>query len=345
MCVDTGDAWACGLWAQGIMLPHPDEAEKPAGVWLNKGISSYSQGRFSEAIQAYDMSINLNPQSAEALNNKGVALSHQGKYDEAIQAYDTAINLNPQLAEPWGNKGDSLKALLRYDEAIQSYNKAIELNPHWAGPWIGIGLALNDEANANHDKTKIELSNNAYNTAIALDSQNALAWYGKGDDLLDLGKYDEAVQSYDKAIDLGQNAHQNILPDAWGHKAIALQRLNRIADSNAAFAKAKELGYKGNAIDNQDSYNNGVNYEEALQGINNALNDTPNDAAGWDLKGDDLNHLGRYDESLQALDKSIELRPNDGFTWYHKGETLNNLGRYDEANEAFAKAKELGYKG
>jgi tetratricopeptide (TPR) repeat protein len=60
--------------------------------------------------------------------NKGIALAGQGKYDEAIQAYDEAIELHPNWAEAWYNKGNALDKLEKYDEAIKSYNKAIKLN-------------------------------------------------------------------------------------------------------------------------------------------------------------------------------------------------------------------------
>jgi tetratricopeptide (TPR) repeat protein len=40
----------------------------------------------------------INPQLADAWNNKGVALSRQGKYDEAIQAYNEAIEIDPEYA-------------------------------------------------------------------------------------------------------------------------------------------------------------------------------------------------------------------------------------------------------
>jgi tetratricopeptide (TPR) repeat protein len=42
-----------------------------------------------------------------AWNNKGDALLNQGKYDEAIQAYDKAIQLDPKFAAVWNNKGDA----------------------------------------------------------------------------------------------------------------------------------------------------------------------------------------------------------------------------------------------
>ncbi len=40
----------------------------------------------------------LGQQTAADWLDKGYALDVQGRYDEAIQAYDKAIELNPQLA-------------------------------------------------------------------------------------------------------------------------------------------------------------------------------------------------------------------------------------------------------
>ena len=66
-------------------------------AWNNKGIALDSQGKYDEAIKAYDEAIRLDPNYADAWNNKGIALDDQGKYDEAIKAYDEAIRLDPKL--------------------------------------------------------------------------------------------------------------------------------------------------------------------------------------------------------------------------------------------------------
>ncbi len=56
-----------------------------------------------------------------AWSNKGLALKAQGKYDEAIKAYDKAIEINPQLALAWSGKGFVLGQQGKYDKAIEAF--------------------------------------------------------------------------------------------------------------------------------------------------------------------------------------------------------------------------------
>jgi tetratricopeptide (TPR) repeat protein len=69
----------------------------------------------------------LNPNFAEAWNNKGNALSIQGKYNEAIEAYDEAIRLDSNLAGTWNNKALALAGLGRNAEANAAFAEAKEL--------------------------------------------------------------------------------------------------------------------------------------------------------------------------------------------------------------------------
>jgi tetratricopeptide (TPR) repeat protein len=58
---------------------------------------------------------------------KGDALASQGKYDEAVQAYDQAIKLNPSYDNAWYNKGVALKALGRTNESNAAFARAKNL--------------------------------------------------------------------------------------------------------------------------------------------------------------------------------------------------------------------------
>jgi|WetSurMetagenome_2_1015567.scaffolds.fasta_scaffold00586_1 tetratricopeptide (TPR) repeat protein len=95
--------------------------------WGNKGADLFGQGKYDEALQAFNKAIEINPQLAGAWTGKGYGLKALGRYDEAVQAFDKAIEINPQDADAWNDKGDTLKALGRTTEADVAYAKAKEL--------------------------------------------------------------------------------------------------------------------------------------------------------------------------------------------------------------------------
>jgi tetratricopeptide (TPR) repeat protein len=63
----------------------------------------------------------------DAWNNKGRILLSQGKYDEAVQAYEKALEINPYNADAWTSKGSVLKLLGRTKEANEAFSRAKEL--------------------------------------------------------------------------------------------------------------------------------------------------------------------------------------------------------------------------
>ncbi len=76
-----------------------------------------------------------NTKNAEAWNYRGIQLAAQGKYDEAIKAYDRAIELDPKQAEAWSNKCLALDYMDRYHEAVVACDRAIEIDPQISGAW------------------------------------------------------------------------------------------------------------------------------------------------------------------------------------------------------------------
>jgi tetratricopeptide (TPR) repeat protein len=80
----------------------------------------------------------------------------------------------------------------------------------------------------------------AFERAIVIDPNNADAWNGKAWVLNSQGKYNEAIKACDMAIKLDPKF---VL--AWNNKGWALEALGRTSEAKVAFAKAKVLGYKG----------------------------------------------------------------------------------------------------
>ena len=62
---------------------------------------------------------------------KGNELFDEGKYEEAIRAYDKSLEIDPRDTAVYYNKGNSLYALRQFDDAIKWYDKALELDPKY----------------------------------------------------------------------------------------------------------------------------------------------------------------------------------------------------------------------
>ena len=130
------------------------------------------------------------------------------------------------------------------------------------------------------------------------------AWNGKGNQLGNLGRYEEALSAYEEAI--------RLKPDydyAWNGKGNQLGNLGR--------------------------------YEEALSAYEEAIRLKPNNEVGWTGKGNQLGNLGRYEEALSAYEEAIRLKPDYETAWFCKGSQLGNLERYEEAIAAYDEAIKL----
>jgi tetratricopeptide (TPR) repeat protein len=126
----------------------------------------------------------------------------------------------------------------------------------------------------------------------------------QGDALYFESRYDEAIASYDKALQLN-----NDLFGAWLGKAKALRRAQHFEQALAAHDKAIQL--------------------------------KPDGYWGWFGRGYTLSDLQRYEEALVAFTQTTQVNPNRHSAWKHRGYILSKLGRYTEAQMDFAKALAL----
>jgi len=86
-----------------------------------------------------------NASSAVALYNEGVVLHNSGKYEEALDSFNRSIDLNQTYAKAWNGKGRALINLNRYDDALRAFNETIVLNQSNqsnADAWLGKGNAF-----------------------------------------------------------------------------------------------------------------------------------------------------------------------------------------------------------
>ncbi len=118
-----------------------DRADDPK-AWRRHGLKLFNQGRYEEALTAFNQAIILKGNDAETWNNKGAALAKLERYDEALTAYDTAIEFRPNFGMAWHNKGMALSKLKRTLDALEAFEEVLRINPTDPEAWKNKSAAL-----------------------------------------------------------------------------------------------------------------------------------------------------------------------------------------------------------
>jgi tetratricopeptide (TPR) repeat protein len=84
-------------------------------------------GRTDDAAALLQQALQTVPDSL-TYSNLGTYLYFQGKYPEAVKAFEQAVKLNANLYTRWGNLGDALRMTLPGSDTMhQAYLRAIQL--------------------------------------------------------------------------------------------------------------------------------------------------------------------------------------------------------------------------
>ena len=277
---------------------------------LSYGHFLCDNGRYDDAIKAFNKVIGLNPNSAPAWNEKGKVLKLQNRLNDAIIAFNRALELDPKFIDAWNNKGMALYDLGEYDKAAADYDNALKIKPKYARTWYNKGLAL-------YAQGKYHEAILAYDKAIKNDSKIIDALFDK--DIF-----------FDKSI----------IIDALYDKSIALRSLGQIKEADATLDQTKrELNCKGADLANCELY------LEAIQAFDKIIGIDPKFICAWINKSITLSKMGRFGEAIGAINQAIEINPESPRAWKYKGIILKKAGQKADSKLALARARELGYKG
>jgi tetratricopeptide (TPR) repeat protein len=218
--------------------------------------------------------------AAKAYNLLGLILHGEGRRDAAIRKYETSIFLAEKygiadFAAPHINLGNTLFESGRVKDvrdAIVQYQEAIELQPDSADARIRLGNALLKTG-------KLDAAIDNYLAAVKLEQRNSFAFKGIAEALtgltageaprpaqrdgpqpggpdsryadatrllarwyVSLGRYDQAIEMYDRALSLAPSATAVVKPelaDAYYKKGLKLMDEDRRIDACIAFKKAR----------------------------------------------------------------------------------------------------------
>ncbi len=138
-------------------------------------------------------------------------------------------------------------------------------------------------------------------------SDGAIEFFNKGVDLEEEGKYEDAIESYERVLGLNPECLE-----AWTNKAADLIELKK--------------------------------YKEAEDACNVVLESGPACPCALNNKAVSLGEQGRYEECLSAIEEGLALEPDGHNLWYNKVVFLTKMGKEDESIQAYLKLQDLKEK-
>ena len=255
---------------------------------LQKGIEAHEAGNVQEADQYYTAILKANPKHPDANHNLGVLAVGVGKVEAALPLFKIALDANPSIAQYWLSYIDTLIKLNRMDEAKSVFEQAKSNGAKGDGfeqlekrldtlatvhintinekaqdpPQDQLKSLVNlytkgqyqDALNESkkllikfHDSTllyniigavsqglgKLDEALEAYKKAISIEPENAEAFFNIGNAIKEQGKLDEAIDAYTKALSIKPD-----IPEAYYNMGIALQQQGKLEEAIEAYKKA-----------------------------------------------------------------------------------------------------------
>ncbi len=260
-----------------------------------------------------------------------LCVNHPAELAKALAACDQILTAKPKEAAIWAIRGNLLMQAKNYTEALASYDRALAL----ATPTAEIHTRRCQVLSALNQQEQALL---ACDAALTLD-QNwgiltpAIAWFAKGTALKRLGRNEEALAAYQRALVFNPNSseiwtEQCRVQSELGDQAAALATCDRALELNQIWGeRSPAIAWLNRALvlTRQERFN------EAISAYDRALELNPKDAATWTKQGQLLARLGNHADALAAYNQALKVSPNFALALVLRGAALNRLGSYAEA--------------
>ncbi|WP_164674550.1 tetratricopeptide repeat protein [Spirulina subsalsa] len=259
-------------------------------------------------------------------------------FTEALEACDEAILIEPKDPDIWSDRSYVLLRLNRYAEGVASAENAIRFRGNYseAQTWRCLGFSgLNREEEA-LDACEAALLADAH----WRNTNPAEAWFFRGESLTRLGRHEDAVVSYERALVIEPEYSL-----ALARQCEALSQLQRpleaLTSCDAALAQNQNWGTLNESL----AWGNRALAFDQLQGdvqaiasLDQALKQSPRNPMLWAQQGMLLAQQKNYPEALLSFTQAVNIKPDYTLALVKQCTALNKLQRYEAALTACEQA-------
>ena len=311
-------------------------------AYHNLGSVLFKQRRFGEAVEAYQKAHDLNPDSL--LTHTGIADSYHNlkHHSKAMEWVDRARTLPSASVHQEMLSKLSVKVLLalgRTEEAEQYLLQATGKSDSNPEVWQLLQLQKVSAKQGDADQANIYLQRilklaegnpemlhsvagalrkqeqyaeaiDIYKKILAIDFNLAKAHAGMGDALFRLERYEEAIESLGRSVELHPIPPSVTVPLLLMGKASS--KLGRPLDTARYYERAAELDPQNTSVLEHlaEARFQEKRYEEALRLLTSLRDRNPEAAQSHVNLGIALYHLGRLEEAARSYETALSLDPS-----------------------------------
>lgn len=184
----------------------PDYAE----AHNNFGVAAGNLGRLDEAAAHFREGLRLSPDLVDARNNLGFVLARQGRIGEAMEQFKESIRLDPDSADAHYYMAVAAAGQGRSGEALREYREALRVRPDWPEALnnLALILATDEDPKIRDGREAVVLAERACELT---DHQHALVLDTLGVAYAEVGRFNEAVDSAERALAIARSSGQSEL--------------------------------------------------------------------------------------------------------------------------------------
>jgi serine/threonine-protein kinase len=218
--------------------------------------------------------------------------------------------------------------------AIALFTRALQQDPKYALAYAGLGEAYWAKYDATYEPEWLSKSTTACERSVALDANLASGYTCLGTVYTSRGRYEEAVQQFQRAAQLDSTSE-----DAYRGLASAYEKLGKLADAENTYQLAIQMrpqywaGYEWLG----SFYAHHARYADAARQLNQAIALAPDDPHGYRNLGGVYILMGDYKKAIESLRRAVELAPASE-AYSNLGIAFFDLHRFEEAVVAFEHA-------
>ena len=320
-----------------------------AAIYLQQALAYRAAAKWSEAIQACETTLKLNPKLVEAYKILGDAYQKLGKFSTAIGYYGQAIAIKPDFPEAYANLGSLYAQQEKWQQALDYYQKALEIKPDLAGVYSHIarvkkhlhpqatevnaaGIYL-EQALAYLEEAKWPETIQACETALQLNPKLVEAYKVLGDASQRLGKFSSAIGYYGQAIALKPD-----FPEAYANLGTLYAQQKQWQQALDYYQKALEIKpdltevYKhlARVWQNLGEPAKAQRMLAQAQQLESQPQSPKSPQELFDL-GEQAVQQGNLQQALQYYQQAVQLAPNFGPAYQRLAAITEKMGLWQES--------------